>query len=518
MPTTVPSPHTPATAGHTGLSNLHMFVFLCFMVLLWTLACALSHKAPDLDGMEELVWASSLELGYTKHPPFPSWVMFGLVEIFGRPVWLTFLAGQLFSALALWFLWLFGKEITSPRNAFIAVVIASTSMYFSLRGTIFNHNTAQLWSITASIWLFHRALTGQRTRTWVWLGVVSGLAVLTKYSAVIQFFAFGVFMLRQGTFSRQTLVNLGWGSLAFALTIAPHAGWLVATDFLTLRYVDNSLDAAGYLESMKLAMRFSLDQLARLSPMLVVWIAWWYWNRRQPSGSPTPLAADISRWNRSFLLWVGLTPFIATVLVSILLGTRLVASWGTTFFVLYSFFFLWLLRGNAHTVQRRIVAIAVVIHLLMAIGYGIARGPGAWLTGRDARSTFPGPEIAARMQQVWLDHVPDTPLMLVASDTWLGGNIAVNTGQETQVFINASYPESPWLNPLTALDCGALVVFSRETKGEPAESLQALFDQGQWQGLSEQRWSSERSPMIDLNWSIIPPGPQCRAGRPANQP
>lgn len=488
--------------------------FLVFMVTIWTLACALSHKAPDLDGMEELVWATSLELGYTKHPPFPSWIMYGLTQIFGRPVWLTFLAGQLASALALWFLWLLAREMLTGPKAFIVVLIASTSMYFSLRGTIYNHNTAQLWSIIASIWLFYRALRYESIRSWVGLGVVAGLAALTKYSAVIQFFAFFVFLLRDGAWRKPpTWRGLGWGSLAFALTLTPHLFWLVSSNFAPFRYIDNSLEAGTYLDSLYLAFRFTMDQAARLSPMVVVWLAWYVWNRRYPPADPNraTLGATVDARDRSFLLWVGLTPFLSTLAASVLFGTRLVASWGTTFFVLYSFFFLWALTGNAQAVKRRVLVITVILHLVLAIGYGLARGPGAWFTGRDARSTFPGPEIAQVLGTVWREHVPDHPLRLVASDTWLGGNIAIHTSADTQVFINASYAESPWLNPDTALACGVLVVYSRETKGEPQERLKSLFAQGRWQGVAEQRWSSEKSPLIDLHWSVIPPGADCPA-------
>lgn len=501
-----------------------LILLLTGMVVLWTLACALSHKAPDLDGMEELVWASSLELGYVKHPPLPSWLMHGLTQIFGRPVWLTFLAGQLTSALALWFLWLLGKELTTARNAFIAVLIGSTCLYFSLRGTIFNHNTAQLWSVIASTWLFYLAVKYQQTRYWIWLGVVAGLSTLTKYSAVIQFFAFFVFALRQGVlFQRSTLQGIGWAALAYTLTFMPHLLWLATNEFAPLRYADNSLEAGGHLQALKMVLRFTLDQLARLSPMIVVWLVWLIWQRKTnvhdgPTASQrpsirTPLARDIQAWDRSFLLWVGLTPFIATVLVSALLGTRLTASWGSTFFVLYSFYFLWFMKGDSQTIQRQITVLVITVHLLLAVGYAIARGPLAWYAGRDSRSTFPGPEIAAEMNRIWAEKVQNVPLTLVASDTWLGGNIAINTGMNTQVFINGSFAESPWLKPDTALNCGVLVVYSLVSKRPPSSEVQRLYDQGQWKGVEQLRWSSERSPMLDLNWAIIPPNERCALTR-----
>ncbi len=502
----------------TTLLNLRVLCFLVGMVALWTTLCAISHSAPDLDGMEELVWASSLELGYYKHPPFPSWVMHGLTQVFGRSIWLTFFAGQLCSAFALWFVWLLGREFTTPRKAFIVMLLLSTTIYFSLRGTIYNHNTAQLWSVAASTWLLYRALRYQRTSTWLWLGAVSAIAIMTKYSAVIQFAAFFCFMLRQGSFKdSRNLKGIAGAFATFLLVASPHAYWLVLSAFQPFRYADTALNAQSHLDAFVQIFWFTLDQCARLSPILVVMLIWWRGNRKL-ANTALPTAegqgaasywAGLSRWDRSFLLWVGLAPMVLTVSVSAVLGTRLQASWATTFFVLYGFYALRWMYGNEQINLRRIAILVVILHILMAVAYAAARGPMAWHIGRDARSTFPGPAIATEMNAIWQKHIPESPLVLVASDTWLGGNIAINSGPGVEVFVNAEYAESPWLDPATALDCGALVVHSQLTKGEPGRALKELFNRAQWHGVTAVQWSSAKSPVIDLHWAIIPPTKKC---------
>lgn len=517
------SPVCPPFSGMSSpadASNWRVLAFLAGMVALWTILCAFSHRAPDLDGMEELVWASSLELGYYKHPPLPSWFMYGLTQFFGRPVWLTFLGAQLFSALALWFVWLLGREFTTPRLAFMVMLITSTCIYFSLRGTIYNHNTVQLWSIAAATWLFYRALRYRKPTTWVWLGAVSALAVLTKYSAVIQFAAFFLFMLRQGSLrDTRNLRGIAWALAAFAVVIAPHIYWLAIHSFQPLRYADSSLAASGYADAYRHILAFTLDQLARISPMLVVWMGWALWHRRRPTTDrsnenkgtrPSSYARALSPWDRSFLIWVGLAPFLSTVLVSAAMGTRLVASWGTTFFILFGFYALWKMRGDERENLRRIAVLVIAVQVLMAVGYAVGRGPLAWYTGRDTRSMFPGALIAQEMNAVWQKHVPQLPLRLIVSDTWLGGNIAIHTHDDAQVLIDGRYEESPWLSKETALDCGALVVYSRKTKGDPSPALQALYQSGQWQGLAALPWSRPSSPMIDLHWAVIPPTESCR--------
>ena len=518
MTTTAFSSFWMPDAGSHSAARRFLFVYLAGVVLLWTFLCAVSHKAPDLDGMEELVWASSLEWGYSKHPPLPSWFMWALVELFGRPLWLTFFAGQLVSAVALWFVFLLGCEFTTPRRALIATLMVSVTLYFSLRGTIYNHNTAQLWSVAASTWLLFRAVRDNRLSDWVWLGLVAGLAMLTKYSALVQFAAFFVFMLVQGHLRRpQVWKGILVAALVFAVVFLPHLLWLVSNDFAPLRYADRSMETdATYVQIVLGAIDFSLDQLARISPMLVLWIGLWWWQRRDAiptlhTVNTQTYAQAIDPRARAFLGWVGFGPLVVTLLVALVLATQLVSAWGTTFFILFGFYSFWFLKGNDQVWFRRTALLAIALQLLMAVGYAVARGPLAYETGRMTRSTFPGPELATKVQEIWSSHVPDQPLLLVASDTWFGGNIATNISDQTQVFISADYFQSPWLDPETALDCGVMVLYSPDSRGYWSADLMALYERMPIKGQFTKQWSSDTSPVFTVQYGALPPTDACKA-------
>lgn len=493
-------------------------VLMAGMVALWAGLVGLSHGAPDLDGMEELVWASSFEWGYYKHPPLPTWLMYPLTWVFGKPVWLPFLAGQMVTVLALWFIWRLGCEWTSPARSLIAVLALSTTAYFSMRGTIFNHNTAQLWSVAAATWLYYRALKHGRMLSWVGLGVVVGLAFLTKYSVVVQLAAFAVFSLVQGYWRRASFwKGAVLAMLVFGAVILPHLVWLVDADFGPLNYLGSrASEEMGLGRRLAEIWHFSRDQLSRNAPMLVAWLALAWWNRRTGNRSARSYAQDMDAWDKSFLLWVGLAPYVLTVLVSLFVGSMLAASWATTFFILYGFFIFWWLSGDVTLNLRRMLIIVVTLHVLIAVGYALARGPIAYYTGRDSRPTFPGPQLAAQMNALWQEHVPDVPLRLVAAETWLGGNIAVNVSKDTEVFIEASFGMSPWLDPASALECGVLVAY--DTSEEfLSDALVRMRERAAWSGVVQQRWSSEKSPMLEIAWGILPPTERCLAGRPASR-
>lgn len=61
----------------------------------WAAISSFSATAPGLDGIEELVWASSFEWGYLKHPPLPTWVLLPAVRLFGKSPSLTFIMALL---------------------------------------------------------------------------------------------------------------------------------------------------------------------------------------------------------------------------------------------------------------------------------------------------------------------------------------------------------------------------------------------------------------------------------------
>ena len=62
-------------------------------------------------------------MGYWKHPPLPSLLLDIIRRIFGSRLWPFFLLGQLAAAVACWATWRLGRELFTPLEAFVAVVI-----------------------------------------------------------------------------------------------------------------------------------------------------------------------------------------------------------------------------------------------------------------------------------------------------------------------------------------------------------------------------------------------------------
>ncbi len=501
---------------------LYAPLFLIGAVVLWTLLSAISHSAPDKDNIEELVWASSFEWGYFKHPPVPSWILYPLVLLFGKSVWLTFFAGQSVCALGLWLLWKFGCEFTTPRRSLIAMLMVSVTAYFSIRADMYNHNSVQMWSIVASTWLYYRALRYQHARDWLWLGAACGVAFLTKYSALIQFAAFFVFFVYAGHWrDRRAWRGAAMALAVFLLVISPHIHWLIHHHFGPLHYADTSIfptSGGSFSESHQIA-EFLSTQLGRLSPMLVAWLAVAYWQFRASRRSSTPkilvatrpYARALSAWDRSFLVIVGGSPVLLTVTVSAFIEAHLGASWATTFFVLFGFYTFWWLGGDEREVLRRTAITVMTIQILMAAGYAIGRGPLAYHTGMETNSTYPGSIISRRMRAIWHQYVPTAPLTLVAAHTWLGGNIAIHMHPSPEILEDGKPELSPWIKSHNPLRCGALIAMSSVDypSGATNEVLNRLYEEAPYKGVIRQRWSAPTSPLITIRWAVIPPTTSC---------
>ena len=494
-------------------------------LLLWTVLTGLSHSAPDLDNMEELVWGNVFEWGYYKHPPLPSWLMYGLTRIFGQQIWVTFFAGQLSVVLAMYFIWRLGCEMTTQRKALIAVLLTMPITYFTTRGVMPNHNTIQFWSLAGAIWFFYRAWRYQQIRDWLLLGMFCGFAMLTKYSALVQFAAFAVFLLVSGELRHaRTWKGIGAATVVLGLMLTPHLLWMSKQAKTPIGYASKSLSQKlTRAEHWQLMGDVLSTTAARLAPMLLVMLiigcALWRGSRRaaaQASPAPQKLAAQLRPEDRRFILLVGLGPFVLTFLIVIALKLPMMADWASTFYLLFGFFAFWLFSspaGDSSRLLRTCLKVVITVQVLTVIGYALARGPLPNKLGRPTRSTFPGEIISRNLQNEWIQHT-GTPLRLVASDTWLGGNIAVHAGPDVAVLIDGDIDKSQWVSPARAASCGMLLAINRSADsddGVPPKVVD-MMARAQWSGILQLPATRKMDgPLLKIEWGIIPPGRNCPA-------
>lgn len=495
----------------------HVVVALCAMALVWTLSSSMLLPSPPWDNVEELFWARSFELGYYKHPPLPSWIMGVLVRIAGPQPWLAYAAGVACGAAALAIVWIWAREVAGVRRAALALLLGTLVTYHVQRAVVFNHNTVQLWSIAGYWWMLWRVLARPhaRWRQWAALGAFAGLALLTKYSAVVQLAVGFAFIAREGLW-REARVRRGMavaGAVGLLL-VTPHLVWVLGHGGESAAYAMASVHPHAHTAHSQVALlKMVRLQFVRLAPMLAV-MAWAWWARPREATAPdaVPGPGRGTAFDRRFLTWAAFGPLLAVVVVAAVFQVRIVPAWLTTFFLPLA---LWAVlcwpgleaEGWSARRWRVLVAVVVAAHAAAALGQGAFDGAAGRRVGHAARTNLPADDIAAALQAVWAERAGGPPLRLLAGDTWFAGAVALKAGPQVDLLVDGEARNSPWLAPGTLARDGAMVLIL-DTPGFESEGvpLPALLASAACSGRLQLPWTGGRAPtQVDLRWGIVLP-------------
>lgn len=500
------TPHLPRRDRHTSA----LVALLCVaQVLLWGVAAGLAYRAPEVDSAEQLVWAYSMQAGYWKHPPLPSWLMHALLQVFGPSVTLPFIAAQACIVTAMALVWRLGCEFMSARRALIAVLLTSLVTYHNIGGDSFNHNTVLLPFQAALTWTFYRATRLGGWHRWALVGLLTGLAMLVKYVALLPLAALMLYVaLDRRLHTRATVLGLLLAAGVALLVLAPHLQWLVATDFLPFRYARRVSESLPGMGATLLSLGgFAWIQCVRLLPLL----AGLGFTLRTDSSSEAPAApASMAAPDRLFVNVVGIAPIAITMAIGLFAETALQARWGTNAFLLTGLCAMtWLRRADSAAMLRRCLGFVIVAQVVLCLGQTLAKTVIAERLGRGTRANFPGALLAQNVQQVWGTSGSGS-LRLLVTDIWLGGNVIAHRARPMAVLIDGDPAKSPWVGATDVEGCGALVLDGTAVDGAPPNAaIDALLARARARGTWTLPWSSKdgataRTPVV-VRWGIVRP-------------
>jgi len=233
-----------------------------------------------------------------------------------------------------------------------------------------------LW-VACAVVLTWRVTQRPRVATWVVLGLVSGLGLLTKYQFVLALAAMGLWWLHLRGW-RHPIHRQGalWAAVCALAVCAPHFHWLQTQGWMPFAYARSaSLGAAlEGAQRVGVALEFTLDWW--LNRALPAWLLLWCalgWRRSAPSpnDAATPARPGDESQVRAFLLCWAVVPWACMVLLGLGWGVALEPHWGTPFALWTVAGVLELLRrlrplGRAPQLRRAWVAFAVIQTLLLA--------------------------------------------------------------------------------------------------------------------------------------------------------
>lgn len=490
--------HLPVLDG--ALVALVMAVF----GVVWVAAYGMATLSPPVDNVEQLIWLRSLEWGYFKHPPLPTWMLGAAAAVFGATVELTYAVGALVTLGSLALFWRQLRAMRGNRYATLALLAALCITFYCGRIYYYNHNVVMMLWVALAAGLSWRLTWRPSLWGWAALGLVSGLGLLTKYQFVIASAVVGIWWLRlQGWRHPVHRVGAPLAAAVALLVFSPHLAWLATHGWMPLDYANASslghdLSLPGRLLH---TLQFSADWLLNrsLPAWLVLGAAAW-WARRQgdrPRGGETVTGVmGYAELSRQFLLLWGFVPLALMALMGLLGGIKLHLHWGTAFM-------LWsvpaVMEGCAaraawtslRTVRAAWAAFAVVQALVMAQSW-MASPKGLRGYKPDHTDYFPSERVAARIARQ-AHAVLGGPIDIISGQQALAGAVAVRLPEQPRVLVLGSFAYSPWIQPGELKAARAIEVFSAPGKlpagayrvmgqlaWRPGVSELSMNDRGDW--------------------------------------
>lgn len=470
-------------------------------VVVWTLAPALTHTAPPLDVVESYLWGREWVIGTFKHPGMPGWVLEISRELTGAVGWPAYLASQLFIAATFLCVFMLGREMMDTRRALAGVLLLTGVFYFAWPSIEFNHNVAQMPFWAAIAWILWRVRSRPEAIWWVLLGFLAADVLYAKLSSGLLIVVAGVWLLYDPSLRRQLRTPRPWlGLLTFVVLIAPLLLWLLREHFRPLLY---GMERSAH--SGEGALQFLGAQLLAAAGLVALAFA----TGLLPTSSAStaaPRGASADPEAVRFLAFMTLAPVLITVLAALLAGSGLKSMWGAPMLGLSG---LLLIALQSHRLTSEMLLGlargALLLLIVLPIGYGLDTLYEARLTGRPKRQNWPQAAISRRLSADW-QQATQAPLQIVAGERWVAGIAALEPGAMPSILTDGDLTLSPWITPERLSRSGALLVWEAASDHDPvptdlaalAPKAQARFERFDWPAFSN------AAPLL-IGYAILPP-------------
>ena len=464
----VPRARQLAPSGAVGISLA--------VVVLWAWWAAAFNTAQFGDNIEQFNWAQSLELGYHKHPPVPSWVLGAVIKLFGPSVYWAYLLATVCLLGTALFTWRIATELVGPRAGAAAIVLWGLNMTFSQRVQLYNHNTVLVLWFSACVWCAMRASRASRWAPlwWAATGLAAAAATLSKYQALVPLAGLVLALGLSGRLARRAQ----WGGLLFAIVVmlglcAPHAIWVAHHDYSTLRYASEAVEASGPRERVGFILSFIANQARLWLPALAAILLCWVWDRRYPRtgvAGADAASRDIQPWLIG-LIWGGL---VVLVVMALGAGVSLRNHWGVQALQFFSIWLAWRWDRRGGIDLKRLVCVALAVHALSLGIYAVEhRDPTAVLDSRRIDTMYPARRLARAAVAHW-SETTDCPLRYVAGTVFDAGLVSLYSGGSLEVF--DTEPATPWVRPEDLQRSGAIYVLDDKDPVPPGVTDVVEFD------------------------------------------
>lgn len=460
-----------ATASHVSyfkhLSRFDMsipFWVTAFAIAAWSAAAAWINPAQFADNLEQLSWSHSLELGYWKHPPLPTWLIAVPIRLLGFSVYWTYALAALCFIGTVFFTWRITWRLFGNQAATFAALLMGLHIGFSWRAQLYNHNTVLLVFSAAAVWATLRALDSGKKLSWVFAGILAGLAMLSKYQALVPLAGVVIALYMGGWFKQRDVVQgLAIASAAAFVVFLPHLVWMVMGSGSTINNAFHSAENLSLVNRLMVFMGFWLIQIRFYFPLLVGVSLLVLFKTRPAVGY---VADEMPQQNpRAWFLGLVVWPAMFVSMAVLLGGMRLEAQWGLQTFQFAVIFIAWklalVLPKNG---LKRTVWLILLIHVVLAgfFAWSVVQPSQSMWQGQRSRN-FPANDVAKEIAGKW-HEATRCPLNYVVGPSFEAAVVSAYSGHNPTVLEDGDFKKSPWVSAQLLQEFGALYLANDATQ------------------------------------------------------
>lgn len=420
------------------------------MLWVWHLS-SIALTAP-MDNIEQWIWSQSLQWGYHKHPPLPTWLLYAPQMLTGPTAWTSQVLGALCTLISVGVFANLIRQIWGKPLAGLALLAALCITFYNGRLNYYNHNILLLLFVSLSAQCWWMILQNGQRRWWIGLGLCAGLGMLSKYQYLLVVLPSAYFIWQIKPWRKPLqLQGLMWAVGTATLVFLPHLLWLLQQELANspIRYALNTSLPEHQLHSSPITKRvrsgvWLLDLLFNrcLPALLFLWLVKVFcFNKTAPAPDPTPSPQDTPVSGTRFLMVWGLMPPLTITLLGLTLGMDLQMHWGTAYA-------LWLIAPfmvaiKVHQLQnsRRLQKVAwggfLLIQAGLMIYYDQASDASFW---RNFDSATVARELTESTRQANVG-----PITIISGHVNLAGAISLAMPEHPKVLINGDLKISPWI-------------------------------------------------------------------------
>lgn len=302
-------------------------------------------------------WARHLDIAYYSKGPLIALLIAGSTAVWGHTEFAVRFPGLLCSAAFSACSFIFMRSLWGGAAALFGWLLVRTTLYFSVLGLVMTTDPPLILFWLAAVALIHAAVTGGSTWCWPAAGICMGLAVLSKYTAlilpvgVLLFVAFSPELRK-----RSLLAHLFACFFLAASSLVPVVVWNAAHGWVNIQHNAGHLisSKAGLLR-LKYLPELIGGQLGLIGPLVFPAVCWVLFDSaRNPSRQS--LGRRLFFWSAAPL---------GLVCLSVSLTKRVYANWPAPLFIGGLLLLVRIVVKEGRGSLRNLLGVGILLNLLI---------------------------------------------------------------------------------------------------------------------------------------------------------